>query len=66
MLDFESFHLAVKTTPDRFALKQKVVRNNNQPIMTKTLCKAIMKRSKLKNKFNKERNAKNWSYYKQQ
>ena len=66
VLDFESFHLAVKTTPDRFALKQKVMRNNNQPIMTKTLCKAIMKRSKLKNKFNKERNAKNWSYYKQQ
>ena len=34
--------------------------------MTKTLRKAIMKRSKLKNKFNKERNAKNWSNYKQQ
>ena len=46
--------------------KQKVVRNNNQPFMTKTLRKAIMKRSKLKNKFNKERNAKNWFNYKQQ
>ena len=34
--------------------------------MTKILCKAIMKRSKLKNKFNKERNAKNWSSCKQQ
>ena len=34
--------------------------------MTKTLRKAIMKRSKLKNKFNKERNAKNWFNYKQQ
>ena len=34
--------------------------------MTKTLRKAIMKRSKLKNKFNKERNAKKWFNYKQQ
>ena len=47
MLDFESFHLAFKTTLDRFApLKQKVVRNNNQTLMTKTLRKAILKRSK--------------------
>ena len=67
MLDFESFHLAFKTTLDRFApLKRKVVRNNNQPFMTKTLRKAIMERSKLRNKFNKERKAKNWSDYKQQ
>ena len=34
--------------------------------MTKTLRKVIMKRSLLKNKFNKERNAKNWLDYKQQ
>ena len=33
--------------------------------MTKTLRKAIMKRSKSKNKFNKERNAKNWFNYEQ-
>ena len=67
VLDFESFHLAFKTTLDQFApLKQKLVRNNNQPCMTKSLRKAFMKSSKLKNKFNKERNAKNWSSYKQQ
>ena len=34
--------------------------------MTKTLRKIIMKRSKLKNKLNKERNAKTWFNYKQQ
>ena len=34
--------------------------------MTKTLRKAIMKRSKLRNKFNKERNIENWSEYKRQ
>ena len=46
VLDSESFHLAFKTTLDRFApLKQNVVRNNNQAFMTKTLRKAIMKRS---------------------
>ena len=67
MLDFESFHLAFKTTLDQFVpLKQKVVQNNSQPFMTKILRKAIMKRSKSKNKFNKGRNAKNWSNYKQQ
>ena len=48
VLDFASFHLAFKTTLGRFApLQQKVVRNNNQPFMTKTFRKAIMKRSKL-------------------
>ena len=67
MVDFQSFQLAFKTTLDRFApLKQKVVRESKQPFMTKTVCKPIMKRSKLPNKFNKERNAKNWSNYKQQ
>ena len=34
VLDFESLHLAFKTTKDRFApLKQKVVRNINQSFM---------------------------------
>ena len=67
VLDFESFYLAFKTTLDQFApLKQKVVRSNNQLFMTKTFRKAIMKRSRLQNKFIKERNSKNWSSYKQQ
>ena len=34
--------------------------------MIKTLCKAIMKRSKLRNKFNEERNIETWSEYKRQ
>ena len=66
-LDFESFHFAFKTTLHRFApLKQKVVRNNNQHFVIKTLCKALMKASKLRNRFNEERNAKNSSDFKQQ
>ena len=52
VLDFESFHVAFAP------LKQKVVPNDIQPSMRKTLRKAIMKRSKLRNKFDKERNAK--------
>ena len=67
VLNFGSFHSTLKMSLDRFALlKQKVMLNNNQPFMTKTLCKAIVKRSKLRNKFNKGRNAKKWSDYKQQ
>ena len=67
MSDFESFHFAFKVTLNKLApLKQKLIRNNNQPVMTKTLRKAIMKRSKLRNKFNKERNIENWSEYKRQ
>ena len=59
--DFESFHFAFKVILNRLAsLKQKPIRNNNQPFMTKTLRKVIMKRSKLRNKFNKERNIEYW------
>ena len=67
MSDFESFQFAFKLILNQFAtLKQKLIRNNNQPFMKKPLCKAIMKRSKLRNKFNEERNIENWSQYKRQ
>ena len=60
--DFKSFHFAFKVVINQFTiLKQKLVRNNNQPFITKTLRKAIMKRSKLGSKFNKEQNIENWS-----
>ena len=65
--DFESFQIAFKVILNQFAsLKQKLNQNNNHPFMTKTLRKAIMKRSKLRNKFSEERNIENWSEYKQQ
>ena len=47
-------------------LKKKVLRHNNNAFMTKELRKEIMWRSKLKNKFNKERNHINWCNYKRQ
>ena len=49
VLHFELFHLAFRTTLDRFEpLKQKDMPNNYQLFMTKTLRTDIMKRSKFK------------------
>ena len=43
--DFESFQFTFKVILNQFApFKQKLIRNNNQPFMTKTLRKAIKKR----------------------
>ena len=43
MIDFESFQFAFKVILNHFApLKQKLVRNNNQPFMTKTPRKEVV------------------------
>ena len=42
----------------------KILRYNNNSFMNKVLKKAIMARLRLKNKFNKNRSAKNWNSYK--
>ena len=47
-------------------IKTKYIRGNNQPYMTKTLRKAIMTRSKLRNKYNTQRTHENWQSYKKQ
>ena len=47
-------------------LKNKILRGNNSPFMAKTLRKAIMIRSRLKNRFNKTRSDENWTNYKTQ
>ena len=44
--------------------KKKILRHNNNAFVTKELRKEIMLRSKLKSKFNKERNHINWCNYK--
>ena len=46
--------------------KEKIVRFNNSPFMTKTLRKTIMHRSRLKNIYIPKRNDKNWENYKKQ
>ena len=45
---------------------KKIARFNNSPFMTKTLRKAIMHRSRLKNIYIRKRNDKNWENYKKQ
>ena len=65
-LDSELFHLAFKATLDQFAPSKQNARDDNQSLMIKIFRKAITKISNLKNKFNKDRNAKNCSSYKQQ
>ena len=47
-------------------LKTKLPRFNNRAFMTKKLRKEIMRRSKLKNNFNKNRNYENWCKFKTQ
>ena len=65
--DFGSFQFAFKFILNQFSpLNQKLIYNNNQPFMTKTFRKTIIKKSKLTNKFNEKRDIKNWSQYKHQ
>ena len=53
---FDEFFNTCQSTFDQHApRKQKYARGNHMPFMTKTLSKEIMKRTKLRNKFLKER-----------
>ena len=47
-------------------MKSKQLRANNAPYMTKTLRKAIMKRSELETKYTKRRNDENRKIFKKQ
>ena len=51
---------------DHAPIKQKYIRANDGPFMTKTLRKAIMLPSRLRNKYNKKRNPVNWNAFKKQ
>ena len=65
--DFTDFNKITKRVLDRHApCKKKYVRANDGPFMTKELRKAIMKRSRLKNKFNKCKTNENWIAFKKQ
>ena len=48
------------------SVKIKFLRFNNNAFMPKSLRKAIMLRSRLKNNFNKQRSDENWDNYKKQ
>ena len=44
-------------------LKSKTLRGSQAPFMSKDLSKAIMTRSRLKNKFNRQKTKANWKTY---
>ena len=67
LVDFTSFYNALSQTLDRHApYKVKVIRGNHQPHLDKNLRKAIMTRSRLKNKFNKSGKLVDFNLYKKQ
>ena len=51
---------------DKHAIKEKYIRANNEPFMNKILSKAIMNRSRLRNRYSKNPNATNKYNYKRQ
>ena len=65
--DFTTVNRISKKVLDRHApCKKKYVRANDGPFMTKELRKANMKRTRLKNRFNKNRTNENWTAFKKQ
>ena len=60
----EFFDTFLATLNEHVPLKKKKIRYNHQVFMSKNLRKAIMKRSKLRNTFNKKRSSENWQNYK--
>ena len=63
-MTLEKFNRAFKTTLDDHApLKVKTIRGNHAHFMNKTLSKAVMHRSKLKNKYFKNPTNENWELF---
>ena len=66
-LSYSTFQAVFLEVLNKIApVKVKVLRFNNNVFMTKSLRKAIMLRSRLKNNFNKQRSDENWDNYKKQ
>ena len=56
----------IKILDKHAPIKYRIVRGNNANFMKKELQKAIMKRSRLRNKFNFSKNNKNWKEFRTQ
>ena len=66
-VDYSQFHKIFLKTLDAIApIKKEKLRFNHNLFMSKTLRKSVMVRSKLKNKYNKNRTEENWGSYKKQ
>ena len=67
VMNYDNFKESFMRVLDRHApMGKKMVRGNNAPFMNKTLSKAFMYRSKLKNYFNKQPTKENERLYKTQ
>ncbi len=66
-VNYESFESTFEEVLDKHApMKKKSIRSNDAPFVNKTLRKAIMKRSKLRNEYNKSKCTENWNRYREQ
>ena len=64
---FENFNsVAEAVLNNHVPLKQKYLRANDAPFMTKTLRKAIMLRTQLRNRLNRYNTSENWTAFKKQ
>ena len=65
--EYEHFNSVIEEVlNNRVPLKQKYLRANDAPFMTKTLRKAIMLRSQLRNRLNRHKTSENWNALKKQ
>ena len=66
-LTYTSFQGAFGHVLDNHApMKKRYIRANDSPFMNRTLHKAFMRRTRLKNKYNKNRTAENWDAFRRQ
>lgn len=67
IIDYSQFQSTFLKTLNNIApVKMKTLCYNNNPFTNKSFRKAIMTRSRLTNKFNKNSSAENWNGYKRQ
>ena len=63
-INYGAFETAFDKVLNKYApLKKKYVRANDAPFMTKALRKAVMFRTRLRNKYNQNRIAENWNNF---
>ena len=66
-INYGAFETAFDKVLNKHAkLKKKYVRANDAPFMTKALRKAVMLRTRLRNKYNQNRIAENWNNFRRQ
>ena len=66
-LSYDSFQNCVEKVLDKHApMKKKYARANDGPFMNRALRKAVMLRTRLKNKYNKSRTVQNWEAFRKQ